>query len=210
MKATTLLTSIIPFPPISWWQLTLGYDKVLFDVHEHYQKMSFRNRYYLSGPNGKQLMSIPLKNGRNQRQPIGQVIADPKVNWQIKHWRTIQSFYGKSPFFEFFEEDLFKLFKNDGKEINLLEWSLSGIRLIADLMGVKLKIDFTSAFQKYYTDEVLDIRLTFPQKVNHQLAIPFYNQVFQDRVGFQPDCSVLDLLFCQGRQSAEILMSKGF
>ncbi len=36
---------------------------------------------------------------------------------------------------------------------------------------------------------------------------PRYPQVFEDRVGFQPNLSILDLLFCEGPNAINLLNS---
>lgn len=197
----------MPFPPVSWWQLALMCESVRLDAREHYQKMSFRNRYFLAGPQGRQLVTIPLKMGRNQRLPTGTVFADNSTNWQTKHWRTIQSCYGRSPFFEYFADELSALFENKGQEVNLFDWCLSGIELVGKLIGVKLQVTTTTEFHKHYPDGFIDIRFSFPKLDYIQIPEIVYHQVFQDRVGFLSNCSVLDLLFCKGSYAGELLIS---
>jgi len=101
-----MITSSIPFPPISWWAKAIKAGTITFDVHEFYQKMSYRNRYYLASPNGKTLMSLPLQSGRNQRIPVAEVKLFNESAWQDNHWKTIVSLYRRSPFFEYFEHEL--------------------------------------------------------------------------------------------------------
>lgn len=180
---------------------------VQLDAHERYQKMSFRNRYYLAGPQGQQLLSVPLKKGRNQRTPAASVLADAQANWQIRHWRTIQSFYGRAPFFEYYADELVPLFEHDGQELSLFDWSFSSIERIAKLIGVHLELYRSTEVQNKSPNEVFDIRHSFPEIQDFQLPEIKYHQVFQDRSGFIPNCSILDLLFCKGNQTAEILQS---
>lgn len=202
------LSSPLPFPPLSWWQTAIRCSSVLLDAHERYEKMSLRNRYYITGPQGKQLMSIPLKNGRNQRLPTGKVIADPHTDWQTRHWRTIQSFYGRAPFFEFFAEDIQSLFESNGSEINLFEWCFSGIRLIASLLQLDINIERTNKFELSYESGINDYRFKSGGGILFNAGIT-YHQVFQDRTGFIPNCSVLDILFCNGGQAKALLSFEG-
>ncbi len=67
-----------------------------------------------------------------------------------------------------------------------------------------------SEFQPQYEPlEFLDWRnKLLPRTINLEFPEPVrYRQVFEDRTGFIPHLSILDLLFCAGRQSVEILKS---
>lgn len=197
-----LISPSIPFPPISWWMMALQEQQILIDLGEHYQKMSYRNRYYLAGPQGKQLMSIPLEAGRNQHNPMTDVRIDYKDNWQSRHWKTMVSLYGRSPFFEYFEYKIRPLYQEE-KFPFLQEWNEASLRLSADLLGWNPAISTTTEYHRHYPNDN-DIRdKSTPLKLQGQP--PQYYQVFQDRTGFIPDCSVLDILFCEGKRAAILL-----
>lgn len=198
-----LVSASIPFPAISWWQQTIHHNKVLIDVAENYQKMSFRNRYYIASPQGKLLLSIPLQMGRNQRKPVQEVRIDYKEKWQARHWKTIVSCYHRSPFFEYFEY-LFRSLYEDQYEL-LHEWNKTGVNLIKEILQLKINIAETSIYQRQYAGDVTDIRESFVPQAVYNGQVKEYYQVFSDRTGFIPDCSVLDLIFCEGKQSMALL-----
>lgn len=209
IQAGTLLCTLTPFPSISWWTMALCVPKICFDAFEHYQKMSGRNRYYIAGPSGKQLLSIPLKGGRNQRVAMNKVQIDNVSGWRKTHWRTIQSFYGRAPFFEYFAEDLNGFFDSSAGLENLYDWSFQSIRLVAGMMGVRLDIDHTETYRKEYPGETFtDIRQQ-SNEVEYLVGQQPYHQVFQDRAGFVAGCSILDLLFCLGPQAVDYLKKIG-
>src|SRR5690606_5930050 len=110
MQINKMIASSIPFAPVSWWVWAVQHRDVVIDLAEHYQKMSYRNRYYLAGPEGKILMSIPLQSGRNQRKPVKEVAISNDTPWQSQHWKTIVSLYRRSPFFEYYEHLIEPLF----------------------------------------------------------------------------------------------------
>jgi hypothetical protein len=197
-----LISPSIPFPPISWWTLAFQVQHIGIDVAEFYQKMSYRNRYYLAGPQGKQLLSIPLEAGRNQRQAMAGIRIDFKDNWQSRHWKTIVSLYGRSPFFEYFEYKMRPLY--EGKLTYLHEWNQASIKLASELLDWKPSISIITSYIHHYEQEK-DIRnLCTPLKLQ-QMPHPSYYQVFQDRTGFIPNCSILDILFCEGKRAAMLL-----
>lgn len=201
-----MITSSIPFPPVSWWLHACKAKNITFDLKEHYQKMSYRNRYYLAAPEGKLLMSLPLEQGRNQRVSAEAVRLSDQTNWQSNHWKTIVSLYGRSPFFEYFEHRFLPLFEQPYQLLH--HWNSDGIRLINVLLNLGLNFDQTETYLKEYPEAVVDLRSRLlPQKEINDFPLPGYYQVFEDRTGFLPDCSVLDLLFCEGMHAREILKS---
>lgn len=198
-----LVSASIPFPAISWWQQAVHHNEVLIDVAENYQKMSFRNRYYIASPQGKLLLSIPLQMGRNQRKPVREVKIDYKENWQARHWKTIVSCYHRSPFFEYFECLFRPLYENQYEWLH--EWNRAGADLIKEILQLKITFSETDIYRKQYAGDITDIRESFtPQAASNGSGKEYY-QVFSDRTGFIPDCSVLDLIFCEGKQSISLL-----
>jgi hypothetical protein len=198
-----MITSSIPFPPVSWWVNACISGSITFDLAEHYQKMSYRNRYYLASPEGRLLMSLPLTDGRNQRIPVSQVKIAGTSAWQDNHWKTIVSLYRRSPFFEYFEHLLQPLFL---KHYELLhDWNKAGIERISDILGLGLTFSETAIFQKSYPESITDLREKLvPREPLIKSTVTYY-QVFSERTGFQPDCSILDLLFCEGMQAKDVL-----
>ena len=197
-----MITSSIPFPPVTWWLQACKAGQVTFDLAEHYQKMSYRNRYYLAAPEGKLLMSIPLDKGRNQRQPVSTVQIAHNTDWQDNHWKTIASLYGRSPFFEYFSHQLQPLFEQSFRYLH--DFNKESILLICKLLQLPLNFTETTQFVKQYPEEVADLRTSLsPQHTG--VTLPEYHQVFADRTGFLPDCSILDLLCCEGSYAAQLL-----
>lgn len=193
-----------PFPPLSWWQLALQDGQVSLDLAEHYQKMSYRNRYYVASPQGKLLLSVPLKYGRNQRIPMADVYIDNRTDWQTQHWRSLVSLYNRSPFFQYLEHHFIPLFQQPFD--TLIDFNLAGIELVNRLLGLQLELNTLTTFRLQYPTGVTDIRNSLiPNKASSTLHKTYY-QVFADRSGFLPDCSVLDLMFCEGLQAKSILL----
>lgn len=198
-----MISSSIPFPPVSWWVYALRAKDITFDLAEHYQKMSYRNRYYLAAPEGKLLMSLPLEHGRNQRIAVHEVKLSDRTDWQSNHWKTIVSLYGRSPFFEYFEHQFRPLFEQPYERLH--DWNTAGIRLISNLFRLDLNFSETESYIKSYAEDIIDLREKLKPQQATTIAVNPYYQVFEDRTGFIADCSVLDLLFCEGMQAQEIL-----
>ena len=193
------------FPSISFYKTLIGVDILKIEKYEHYQKVSFRNRCYIAGPNGMILLSVPLSKGKNQRTIMKEVRISHAENWQALHWKTLTSAYRRSPWFEYFEGALEDLYTR--KFDFLLDWNMACLNWVNQALGISPAISFTAAFEKSYEPEagILDQRdLMIPGQLP-ATTLPEYQQVFGERTGFIPNLSILDLLFCEGKRSLELL-----
>lgn len=197
----TLVCPLVPFPNIYWWSYVFNADSILLDQTEHFEKMSLRNRYLVSGSGGLNTLSIPIAEGRQQRKPMNEVKIDYKSDWQKQHWRTLQTVYNRSPYFEFFNQDIQSLYLQ--KFDLLVEFNEASIQLMARLLAIKINITKPEFYQKNYPEIVTDIRNDFRsnQYDKHPEKFPVYQQIFEDRLGFLPNLSILDLLFAEGKNS---------
>lgn len=196
-----VISPMIPFPSLSWFNVVKDADIVIFDGAEQYQKMTYRNRYYLASKNGKMLMSIPLSNGRNQHVPIKNIKVSNAEKWQLNHWKTIQSLYANSPFFEFIDYQLSPFFTNEVG--SLWDWSMATIEWSKKFLELDFEIKITDEYVKHYDDSVIDLRNTLD--VKSEVIFTKYHQVFADNVGFIPDCSIIDLICCEGKQAINLI-----
>jgi hypothetical protein len=193
---SVIVSPVLPFPNIYWWLLAQDAGRILFDTAEHFEKMTYRNRYYITGANGLITLSIPLINGREQRRAMKDVHICNKQRWQVQHWRTIVSVYRRAPFFEHYELSLIPLFERPFEK--LTDFNSASI----DWMKAQLDMSFGNEMQTEYIDEypgATDLRKNFrPGKEKHVLPGHAYYQMFSEKNGFYPNLSMLDLLFSEG------------
>lgn len=195
------MAAILPLlylPPTSWFSALQNTDTVYIEAHDNYQKGSYRNRCHLSGSHGLIRLSIPLSKGKHQQMPSKDVLIDDSQNWQVQHWRTIQSAYGKSPFFEFYSDELKVLYTN--KVSHLFDWNLELLHWMKEQLNIQTNILLTTEYLPEYPDKS-DLRTSFSPKQQEGLNLKPYPQVFEDRFGFIPNLSILDLLFCMGPEA---------
>jgi hypothetical protein len=196
---------MIPFPNIYWWSCVLPAQKVMVDTEEHFEKMSFRNRYMIASDKGPLTLSVPIKEGRQQRKPMKDVLIDNDSNWQIQHWRSIKSAYNRSPYFQYFEPELQQIFT--ARYEHLIAFSQDSIQLIMQLLGQKRQLEHVGTYHKEYDANQRDIRSHFRsnQYDSVQASFPKYHQVFEDRMDFLPNLSILDLLFAEAKNAVSFL-----
>lgn len=196
--------AVIPvsyFAPVGVYAAMLQAEDVVFEKHENFVKQTVRSRCEIYGANGKQLLSVPVEK-RGNHIPISEVRISYKEDWQKIHWRSIVSAYRNSPYFEYYV-DAFQPFFESKTEL-LFELNISLHNVIMKLLKAEHSIVFTEKYSSEYGDAILDLR-------NEKTEIPHispYNQVFEERYGFIPNLSILDLLFNAGPDALDILRTK--
>ena len=203
----TLLIENQLFPTIDYFKILINHPNLIIEAFEKYQKMSFRNRYVIFGSNGLIHLTIPIKGGRQQKLKFSKVEIDYSQNWQVKHWRGLTSSYSNSPYFEFYEDRLKSLIFSEEKY--LFSYNLKALKWILSSINLDVKISFTSEYKNKY-ENLVDFRnLLLPKNFQRIDFIyqPKYTQVFEDRLGFQPNLSILDLLFAAGNDTIRLLRS---
>jgi hypothetical protein len=202
----SLLVDSQYFPNIECYKTLINTDVLRIERYEHYQKVSFRNRCYIAGPNGRILLSVPLVKGKNQRTVMKDVRISDDENWQALHWKSLVSAYRRSPWFEYYEDDLQGLYEK--KFDFLLDWNMACFNWVNSKIGFNKAAILTDSYQDASElNGTVDARGRFvpPGDQEENLGITGYTQVFQERVGFLRNLSIVDLLFCEGKRALELL-----
>ena len=104
------------FPSIAQMVAVSQAKKVVFEVAGNYQKQSYRTRAYIAHSNGKLLLNIPIKH-TGKRQKSKEVMVENDFPWQSQHWKSLETAYRTSPFFEFYEDELYPLFNEPAERL---------------------------------------------------------------------------------------------
>lgn len=167
-------------------------------------KQTYRSRCDIYSPNGVLTLSIPLEK-RDKRHVVKDVKISYDYDWQTLHWRSLESSYRRSPFFEYYEDD-FRPFYEDRKDKFLVDFNEALQQEVLDLLKLKTNYTFTTSYQSEYPDAD-DFRNRIAPKAalsdDPDFQIQPYYQVFEPRHGFIPNLSVVDLLFNQGSKALE-------
>lgn len=201
-----ILTELHYLPNIRYMQQLAQAGEVVIEQWEHYRKGSYRNRAHIVGGNGLQRLSIPLVKGKNAQQNIRDTKISWHENWMKQHWQSIASAYGKSPYFEYYMDDIRPLYET--KPTFLFDFNWEIMEVLIALMGLEVTLKLSTEYMLETPNDLADKRNSIRPK-NSELQAPVrYPQVFEDRHGFVGDLSVVDLLFCMGPESSG-LMSEG-
>ncbi len=192
------------FGTVNWYKLLFENSHVEIAQYEAYPKTSFRNRTIVAGSNGLITLSVPLQKGRSQRSQTRDVRISYDQDWQEQHIRTIISCYGKSPFFEYYQYALEILLRK--KHTYLLDLNQATHQWVLRQLKSKLLLEYSIAQEANFKQSAIDLRDQFKPNSFQLVKNPVkYPQVFEERIGFQTNLSVLDLLSCMGPASKTLL-----
>ena len=191
------------FPNVWTTAAMVQADEIIFEQHDNYQKQTYRNRCIIYGANGPLSLVVPVHHTQHQRKLFREVEISKSEKWQINHWRSIQSAYRNSPFFEYYEASIAPFFVAEPQRIMSL--CLQSLKLVTSLLDYDLEYKLSES----YKAEVgfTDLRRLIKSRKESLPAPKRYIQVFSDKYGFIPNLSILDLIFNEGPASLNYLKS---
>lgn len=226
MKTVLLQTTY--FGPVQWYQKLYRYDRCLIEQYDSYQKQTYRNRCVIATANGLQALTVPVDThavlGDSVAEAPKCLLKDVRISdhnqWRRVHWNALQSAYSESPFFEYYADDIRPFFEK--KYDFLIDFNEAIRQTVCELIDIHPTVEYTQEFLP------LPQPLAFsphPSALNPQPSLhdfravihakhPLpdadfeaknYWQVFGHKYGFQPNLSILDLLFNMGPESIYLL-----
>ena len=203
-----VLLSTTYFGPVQWYQKLHRTESVLIEQWESFQKQTYRNRCLIATTNGIQALTVPVV--RDESPLIKDIRISDHGNWRHLHWNALQSAYGESPFFDYYQDDIRPFFEN--RWTYLLDYNEAIRQKMCELLDIQPKVSFTEEFTVYslqFTDDYSALSFAdFREAINPKHPLPDseftpkpYYQVYQQKHGFLPNLSILDLLFNMGPES---------
>jgi hypothetical protein len=188
------------FAPISHWKEIIS-GNIIWELNLNFNKQTLRNRTNIYGANKILNLSIPIKHSNNYFT-LKDAIIENDFQWQKDHWKSIQSAYKSSPFFEFYEDGLKNLYFNNYNKLSV--FNIECIKLVYEWLNINNKLSFTKKFKEKYNNEI-DLRDMAEKKFDDKFIVKEYIQVFSPKHGFKNNLSILDLVFNQGPNSVSYL-----
>lgn len=134
-----------------------------------------------------------------------EVQIDSNQKWLNKHLRAIQSAYGKAPFYEYYVDEIFGIFKKTPHSLVSLNQEL--LTKCLEILEFDNDLEFIDELQRDNENDVRDARNEInPKKSIGENSIFFpqkYFQIFGNN--FVQNLSIIDLIFCEGPQARQIL-----
>ena len=194
---TTAVLQTTYFGPVQWYQKLARYDHCLIEQCDSYQKQTYRNRCVIATANGLQALTVPVEH-LSDKMMVKDLRVSDHNQWRRIHWNALQSAYSESPFFEYYADDLRPFFER--KYEFLIDFNEAIRQTICELIDIHPHVEYTKEFLPAVND-YRDVILAKHPKPDPSFTVKPYWQVFQHRYGFQPNLSILDLLFCMGPES---------
>ncbi|PLX13999.1 MAG: hypothetical protein C0594_00590 [Marinilabiliales bacterium] len=203
-----IVLSTAYFPPIHYFACFTHENELLIEAHENFVKQTYRNRCSILAANGPISLIVPVEKETRLKVPIKDVKIAYHEDWQRLHFKTIESAYRSSPFYEYYIDDLMPVFNHKHKY--LFDLNTLIIQTISDLLDMDVKCKETANYQKEYSG-VVDYRYLIHPKKNRNAFQHFYNklnyrQVFNEKFGFVESLSILDIIFNEGPQSVSLMI----
>lgn len=195
------------FGPVSQYAAMIKAEKVVFENEDNYQKQTYRNRMYIYGANGKLSLNVPIRHTGNKsnHQKYRDVRIENDFPWQKQHWRSLETVYRTSPFFEFYEDD-FKPLYDENFEF-LIDFNYKCFELAQESLQVEINFEKTTEY--FLNPEgMVNGRSLINAKNSKPVIIEPYTQVFQEKFGFLNDLSIVDLLFNEGPNATNYLKNQ--
>lgn len=186
-------------PPIEYFSILKKQEEpVLIEQSEHFPKQTYRNRACIYSPNNKLNLTVPVIRGSGTHTRVKDVRISYDFDWQRLHWMTLQTSYRSSAYFEFYEDQLAVFYHN--RYEFLFDYNLQILEALCGMLKLDPQFEFTTAYVKEYPDRE-DYRSSIHPKLDSGFTVKPYFQVFEDRNGFLPNLSIIDLLLSQGPQA---------
>ena len=190
-----------------------------------YKKNEFQNRNRIKTAEGWQWLTVPATYRFPQR--INEVGVNQTVDWQRKHRKALKTNYSKAPFFDTYYPS-FEKFYQKPYEL-LVDVNVASIELLVQLLDFERKLVLASSIQVETEDPTLRLveicrilggdsylsgrdgakYMDVDMFVRHQINILFQDfnhpQYPQCYGSFEPNMSVVDLLFNCGPESLAII-----
>ena len=204
----TVYLSSAYLAPVEYYTKLLAYDRVCIEQHDHYIKQTYRNRCTIAAPDGELALSIPTVKPASLKCPICDIRISDHGNWRHLHWNAIESAYNHTPFSEYYKDDFRPFYKK--KYEFLADFNEELCHLVCSLIDIQPVMERTSEYKTGFAPGEADFRERIHPKKDFSLEDPDfspqpYYQVFQERLGFLPNLSIIDLLFNMGPESLLVL-----
>lgn len=193
-----------------------------------FQRRGIQHRNRIKTANGVQWLTVPVCHRNRDEERINEMLINSELPWARKHWQTIVTNYARAPYFHQYAPELEQILNQDWRYLCELDMAL--IQWVMDVLHIHKPIVYMSALgvegnktellinicQAVGADTYLsgiggkrymDLEAFAAAGIDllwQEFAYPSYPQAFPE-LGFIPDLSILDTLFCCGAETRNFL-----
>ena len=188
--------------PVQWYAKLFQSNGCWMEQHDHFIKQTYRNRCVIATTNGLQALTVPIERFEGAHCAMLNIRISDHGSWRHLHWNALQSAYGESPFFEFYADDIRPFFERQWEF--LVDFNMEITQKMCELLDIQPHITLTDAYVSAEDVGVTDYRDIIRPKnplPDDRFQPRRYYQVYEQKHGFQPNLSILDLLFNEGPEA---------
>ena len=199
-----ILVELQYFPSINYFK-SINKNDILINLDSLYTRKSYRNRTIINGNNGSFNLIVPTIKNKISKKYVD-IKIDYSQNWINQHLQSMQSSYGKTPYFLFYKDLITQVLKL--RHIFLFDLNYDLLTLFFKLLN------FENNFRKEKKLILNGLKfddLTHLSNINNDNEIIltsnkiYYNNNFGKN--FDTNVSILDLLFMKGPETKYFLNS---
>jgi len=211
-----------------YFDLINSVDEFILYDDVQYTKRDWRNRNKIMTPQGPKWLSIPVEVKGKYFQSVRETMVADSM-WPNKHWKSIQQNYSSTSGFDHYGELFANVYLNQ-TETHLSKINFQFIKVVCDILEIPTKITFSMDyhFERSEKNQQLielcrqaeaDVYFSGPAAKDymeidtfnkHGIEVtffdysdyPVYNQLYSP---FEHSVSILDLLFCEGRNAKKFM-----
>ncbi|QFQ12913.1 hypothetical protein C7Y71_007710 [Pseudoprevotella muciniphila] len=191
--------------PVQYYTKLYSGMPIIEERHDHFVKQTYRNRCTIATAQGPLSLSIPVKHNGGEKIRTGEVLISNHGKWRSEHWHALVSAYDNSPYFAYYADDFKAVYDQDFE--CLVDFNEAMENLVCDLLSISPHKQISDHYV-HPEESDIDLRELIRPKVKwndqHFKPAPYY-QVFQEKYGFLPNLSIVDLLFNMGPESRIVL-----
>lgn len=198
--------------------IMLQADQVVLQDIEQWSRKSSVHRAQIRTPEGTQWINIPIRT-EDRKKAVKDVRIDHSEDWINPLLRTIEYNYRNSIYYDFYEPEIKADFESARDYTYLMPFVLYIQKRLFQFMDIEIDYIFASNLDSYSSNpdkfvEDFGANILFQEhdsrhylrqakmKSEPEFEHPVYHQHFD---GFEPWCSILDILFQFGPESFKIV-----
>ncbi|RUR76288.1 WbqC family protein [Chlorogloeopsis fritschii PCC 9212] len=193
-----------------------------------FQRRGVQHRNQIKTSQGAQWLTVPVLHRSRDEERINEMLINSEFPWSHKHWHTLMTNYSRTPYFDKYSSGLEEILTREWN--NLCQLDMALIEWVMENLGIKKSIIYMSALEvegnksellidickavgadtylsgsggKNYMDlaafETAGINVLW-----QEFSYPTYAQAFPE-LGFIPNLSIVDTLFCCGPETKKFL-----
>lgn len=182
---------------IAYFHLLFQQEQVGISSNERYAKQTYRNRCTIFSANGLQNLSVPAIRPNGRETLMSEVLISYSENWQKDHLKALEAAYQRTPYYEFYIDQLKSIYACRTEK--LIDFNLKLSRFLIEKIGLSCTIETVSAEPSIAMKQLVDPKQA-PTFNAHR-----YLQTHSEKYPFEGNLSILDLLFSEGPNSISIL-----